>query len=148
MSDLQLHELPAEKVKQFALAGKATVTVQSRTSGKHFTYRIVRSRPSKKYPNPVHFVSVLTGPENTKDYTLMGMIFADGNFALPRNPRIGGDAPSVQAFNWLWRSSPENLARNSQVFHHGHCARCGRKITNPDSLTSGYGPECASKLGL
>lgn len=28
----------------------------------------------------------------------------------------------------------------------GHCRACGRTLTDADSLTRGYGPECAAKL--
>jgi hypothetical protein len=34
------------------------------------------------------------------------------------------------------------------VWHEGRCGRCGRKLTVPESIESGFGPECASILGL
>lgn len=29
----------------------------------------------------------------------------------------------------------------------GRCARCGRELTNPDSVAAGIGPVCATKVG-
>jgi len=29
-----------------------------------------------------------------------------------------------------------------------HCSRCGRRLTDPQSIRRGYGPECAQKLGI
>jgi len=28
------------------------------------------------------------------------------------------------------------------VFHEGACGRCGRTLTVPESIASGFGPEC------
>jgi hypothetical protein len=33
------------------------------------------------------------------------------------------------------------------VWHEGSCARCGKKLTVPESIESGFGPECV-KLGV
>lgn len=142
-----LHVIPVENVREYALAGNSTITVQSKSTEKHFTFKIRASKAKPGKPK-VHFVSVLTGPNNKKDYTFFGTIFADGRIVRSQESPITDTAPSVQAFRWMWRSSAENLAKHSEVFHHGRCARCGRKITNPDSLKSGYGPECAEKLGF
>jgi hypothetical protein len=30
--------------------------------------------------------------------------------------------------------------------HEGHCGRCGRTLTHPDSINTGYGPECAARI--
>jgi hypothetical protein len=35
-----------------------------------------------------------------------------------------------------------------EVYHEGRCGRCNRKLTVPESIETGLGPECASKLGL
>ena len=29
-----------------------------------------------------------------------------------------------------------------------HCRHCGRRLTDPQSVRRGYGPECAQKLGI
>ena len=36
-------------------------------------------------------------------------------------------------------------AETVQVWHEGRCGKCGRKLTVPESLTSGLGPECAGR---
>ena len=36
---------------------------------------------------------------------------------------------------------PEHL----EIFHEGRCCACGRKLTTPESILSGIGPECAKK---
>lgn len=34
-----------------------------------------------------------------------------------------------------------------EVWHEGSCGRCGRKLTVPESIANGLGPECAEKVG-
>jgi hypothetical protein len=34
------------------------------------------------------------------------------------------------------------LGATLEFWHEGRCGRCGRRLTVPDSIASGYGPEC------
>ena len=55
---------------RWLVAGKCICTFVH-TSGKRFTYKVVKPRGKNK---KVFYVSVLTGPNNTKDYTYIGYI--------------------------------------------------------------------------
>jgi hypothetical protein len=35
-----------------------------------------------------------------------------------------------------------------EVWHEGRCAKCGLKLTVPQSIMTGFGPTCAKKLGI
>ena len=140
-------KLEGAAVAAFALAGNATFTVQSRKTGTRFTYRV--SYPRDKETGKVDrtaplFVSVLTGPENTRDYTYLGYIRRD-LYLHGKKSRISADAPSAIAFEWFFRAMTQNRLEACEVFHNGHCGRCGRVLTVPESIRSGIGPECAKK---
>lgn len=137
--------IPTISPRTFALAGNSTFTVVSKATGNRFTYKV--RKPSEDKP---HFVSVMTGSDNESDYTFIGTIF-DGRAYVPgKRSSIGVDAPSAKGFAWLWN----NLVATGTVpavaeFHHeGKCCACGRKLTVPDSILSGIGPECAKKHAL
>lgn len=55
-----------------------------------------------------------------------------------------------KVFSWIWKNviHHEYLTENINVYHHGICCKCGRKLTTPESLESGIGPECRKLLGL
>jgi hypothetical protein len=36
---------------------------------------------------------------------------------------------------------------NLEIWHEGRCGRCGRKLTVPESIHNGYGPECIHLIG-
>jgi hypothetical protein len=131
--------------KTYTLAGNARVTLVSGATGARFTYRISKSKARANDDRPpVHFVALLSGPDNGADYTFLGTIFADGTFRHGRNSRIAKDAPSARAFDWAWDYLlDENLPPRAEVWHVGRCGRCGRALTVPESIASGLGPVCA-----
>jgi hypothetical protein len=132
---------PAE-ARAFALAGNATFTLVSTKSGTRFTYRIRKSEDGK-----LAFVHVMTGPDNENAFQYLGYI-RDGRYqhgAL--KARVTADAPSAKAFSWFHvllsgdRPFPDTL----EFWHEGRCGRCRRKLTVPESIASGIGPECAKR---
>lgn len=134
------HELTKEEVPKFVLAGNATVTLQSGTTGRHFTYRI------KKYNDQdVYFVRVLRGPNNEEDYTYIGAYYPQRKRFHIAKAWYGMSEdywpPAARAITFLFNhlyDKPERL----KVFHEGKCGRCGRTLTTPESIKLGYGPEC------
>jgi hypothetical protein len=52
------------------------------------------------------------------------------------------DAMVTIAFGWAWRHPDSDKL---EVWHEGRCGRCGRRLTVPESIESGLGPECATK---
>jgi hypothetical protein len=144
----------AADVRAFVLAGNATITLVSKKTGARYTYR-VREVPADpgRAPGPVsHFVHVLTDPDNERGYTYLGNVYtrASGvSYSHGRKSRIEPNAPSARGFNWLFDrvmdhgEAPE--AADLEVWHEGRCGRCGRKLTVPESIARGIGPECAGK---
>ncbi len=132
----------AESFLRFAMAGRAVFTARSPATGCRFTYRVRRAKDTL---DAVRFVDVLTGPDNDGgDYTFIGTIFQTGDFRPSSKSRIGPDARSVHAFEWIWRKARDGQIR-AEIFHEGKCGRCGRTLTVPESIESGIGPECAKK---
>ena len=144
----QVHtkQIEQEKFVEFMTGGNSIFTLKSVKTGTRFTYKVVAGEQE-----PVFFVKVLTGSDNTADYTEMAIISAkDGKFPEMRrraNSRISADAPAYKAlefvfFNCLVKAHMNNL----EIWHEGRCCRCGRRLTVPESIESGIGPECATKV--
>jgi hypothetical protein len=131
-------------VRDYLLAGDATITVES-PSGVRFTYRVRVSDDGQ-----VHFVSVLTGSDNESSFSYLGTIRGGHTYWHSRKSRLDSNAPSARGFAWLWNKVQHDGLSLSpmRVYHEGRCGRCGHKLTVPESVTTGYGPECAGKLGI
>lgn len=134
-----------ENIRRFATAGRAHFTLVSQRTGQRFTYRVKVKKDDEGNPTNFFFVSVLTGPQNTSDYTYLGCL-SNGRFINDRRMRIGADAPSRRAFAWFWSrlnagTSPD--LPECEVWHEGRCGRCHRMLTVPESIETGLGPICA-----
>jgi hypothetical protein len=129
---------------QFALAGNARFTLVSKVTEARFTYKVRVAEDN----DTLHFVSVLTGPDNWSNYSYLGLIRRGVYFHGGKKARISADAPSAKAFDWFWRNTMRgrNVSNVLEIHHCGACGRCGRALTVPESIQSGFGPECINKV--
>lgn len=127
----------------FILAGNALFTVENTATGNRFTFKV--RKPDTDKP---HFVSVLTGPDNENAYTFLGTVFDESSYRHGRRSRIAHNAPSAVAFDWLFRqlTTGHPLPQQVRLCHCGKCGRCGKTLTVPQSIDSGFGPECIKAL--
>lgn len=143
--DLHRGQLSAVRsIERFITAGNARVTVVSNKTGKRFTYSFRRPDPEPGKQRPV-WVSLLSGPDNDNDYQYLGTIWPAGlgwHLRIGKSTRVGRDAPSMLAIEWFLRCLTQGEMKGITVYHEGRCGRCGRPLTVPESILSGFGPEC------
>jgi hypothetical protein len=134
----------AREVKNFATAGNATLTLVSCATGARYTYKV--RAPEESRGSAIWFVSLMTGPDNDRSFQYLGQIRCDMTYEHGWRSSIGEDAPGAVAFAWFWahvvRSERDELMSKVEVWHEGRCGRCGRKLTVPSSVASGFGPDC------
>jgi hypothetical protein len=127
---------PADAIT-FMLAGNATITVRSEKTQMRYTFKIKRSKDGA-----VHFVSLMNGPDNENSFQYMG-ILKNRQYLHGRKSRITADAVCVKAFSWTFATLARGIMPDAlKVWHEGSCGRCGRKLTVPESIERGLGPEC------
>lgn len=133
----------AALIQKFILAGHSTFTLRSTVTGARFTYQVRRYRGAPE--DSPWFVAVLVGTDNEGDYRYAGAIFP-GSAAVHRGKKgMNSQAPSMVALNWyLPRVGDDRV----EFFHEGSCAACGRALTVPESIATGFGPICADKNGI
>jgi hypothetical protein len=133
----------AGAVLEFVTAGNATFTLRSVQTGARFTYKM---RKCEDNPN-LFFVALMNGPDNENNFNYLGVV-RNRQYAHGRKSRIGHDAASNIAFDWFWKHvSRGHLPTTVECWHEGKCGRCGRKLTVPESIERGIGPECAQHVG-
>lgn len=140
-------ELKMDKALDFILAGKSTFTIKSVPTGKHFTFMVTQPKKNKTEKKSVHFVKLMTGTDNERSYTFFATIFDKAAYKHSNKSRIGEDAQGVRAFRWFMNNLMKGTVNGQvELFHEGCCGRCGRKLTTPESIESGIGPECAKMM--
>jgi hypothetical protein len=129
---------------RFLLGGNAILTMKSKKTGERYTFRVSASDDGK-----LSFVSYLTGSDNESDYSYVGIIRAGGvaDLQLTKKSRLTAESTPVKAFRWVLAALIHNiLPPGVELWHEGRCGRCGRTLTVPESIASGFGPECITKI--
>ena len=134
-------ELSKDNIPAYTLAGNATITLQSGVTEQHFTYKVKRYKDTDN----LYLITLLSGPNNDEDYQYVGCYYSDTKYfhaASPWKDRAKMAWPkSLRAISFFF-DKLYNIPDNLHVFHEGRCGRCGRKLTTPESILRGFGPEC------
>lgn len=134
-------ELKTADIPAYALAGNATVTLTFGNTATRFTYKIKKAKDKEN----VYFINLLNGPYNEIDYKYIGCYFSDTEYFHATKPyrdrSIISWPRSLRAIRFFL-SKLYNVPSNTHVYHEGRCGRCGRKLTTPESIERGLGPEC------
>lgn len=134
-------------IKQFVFGGNSYFTLKNTIADSHLTYH-VSSPKNNRGKNIPYFVRVLSGGDD--QYTYLGQFWNnDGklSYAIGKKSRVSKDAPSQKTIVWLLMHflNNKNLPDTVQFWHEGKCCRCARKLTNPESIELGIGPECRKR---
>lgn len=132
-----------ESIREFLVGGKATLTLKSEVTQKHFTFKVYRNGKQ-----PAYWVSMLYGT----DYSYIGYLYnkqlPDGNhlyYRLTEKSKAAADTLVQKAFQFFIDNlNKGQLHPKLSVYHEGKCGRCGRPLTDPASIERGFGPHCAS----
>lgn len=137
----------------FLFAGKAVFTVDN-GAGTHFTYK-VRAWTPEGETSPIYLTYLLTGPDRSRDWSYLGTLRNRAGlavtFRLSPKSKVSTGALSVKVLEWALSVVDGRYQANHptkpippqySIRHIGVCARCGRPLTHPESLTTGFGPDC------
>ena len=132
------HELSGQDALDYILSGKGKGTL----IGKAARYTFKFNQPVDR--DKVIFVSFLAGTDNETDYQYIGYISLANREFLP-GKKGNPNHPAYRAFDWYLRALSAQSEKSLQAtfLHEGVCGRCGRTLTNPESIVRGIGPECA-----
>lgn len=131
--------------KDFLTAGNAILTV-SNPAGEYYTYRVTAPDDQNEL-HPIWFVGLLTGPQNTKDYSYLGLLRDGGKVHTTAKSKFQPDTKPVKVAQWafglIWEG--KEIPAGYKIEHVGRCGRCGRPLTTPASIESGIGPICEGR---
>jgi hypothetical protein len=132
--------------KQFFFGGNATFTVEN-GKGAHYTFKVRQPKAKKKGDIPPFFVSLMTGTDNESHFSYMGILLPDGKVRATTKSKVTPDSVPFKVAEWAMGRcfNAQALPAGYKVRHNEKCARCGRKLTTPESLDRGIGPECWQK---
>jgi len=130
-------------IRKFILAGNSYFTVVNEKTQNKLTFHVIK--PKEKGP------WFIWATNKKGKYCFLGTIF-------PRNNNIEyhwgwkkgqftKDSIVNKSFEYLLKKMLADSLPESLVFYHdGKCGRCGRRLTDPKSITRGFGPYCFNLL--
>ena len=119
-------------------------TLQSHKTGDHRTFKvktIINKDDDGNETGTLRMVGMLTGCDNTRDYTYFAVVGDRGVFPFRKHRGTQWESYANlihKMFNG--RNIPADVL-HAEV----KCRRCSRDLTTPESLALGLGPECAKK---
>jgi hypothetical protein len=118
----------------------------------HYTFKLLHKEASAQWPE-CWMVFLMTGPDNYADFSYMGKLDTrSGAVLLTKKSCVGPNAwPKLILERVIACALANQLdkieANGWGVLHEGRCCVCGRRLTVPESIESGIGPECAGRIG-
>ena len=131
-----------EDAIRFMFAGKSIVTFLNTKTENKFTYKITKSKDGDLF-----FVNVLKEVGDGEfAYSYIGIV-ANNVYKHGKKSNLRFDSQQVKVFSYvLERLNAGNLQDVIEVWHEGKCGKCGKPLTTPDSIDTGFGPTCFKTL--
>lgn len=116
-----------------------TVTALNPATGQHRTFRIRTQPDDADFMPRKRIISLLTGPDNERDFTSFGFVGGDGSIHVwykKRGTQFEKLARFLERADWFAGNQGFTFTWSAK------CRRCNRELTTPESLASGLGPIC------
>ena len=149
MNTAQLNDV--QDIRDYMFGGKAEFTLHSLKTDNHFTYKIIYHSPDPERLPKKPWLFYLSGNDNVSDWEygfkfeyskITGVI---GISMTRKSPDITSN--SMIAIRWfVWMLNKGVVSDDLEFMHSGKCSACGRKLTTPESIRTGMGPVCRSRL--
>ena len=142
----------ARLIQDYVKGGRAIFTLVSPTTGRRYTYKMLRSKSSPSQ----YEIRLLQGDDNTQDYHFIGRYYLrkfaavwlkdDGWYNRDTlYPLESIQQRSLRAVAMLLLDTRGYLDAGLMFWTSGRCAKCGRLLTDPASIACGFGPHCGGK---
>lgn len=121
--------------RTYAFGGKSIITIVSNKTQRHYTYKFT----AVKGEAGAFIVEVMIGHK----YYAFGKIlrFGKGFKYIPKY--VSKQDINYKAFMWTWRHIVNNVfPKKVYVWREDKCCVCGKRLTFPESIVKGIGPEC------
>jgi hypothetical protein len=131
-----------EAARTFIFGGRASFTLKSRKTGAHIAFQIKKAKDGDAY-----FVRARkNGDDGSGGYTYAGWLRETDRAVRTSKKAHASTGIARDALSWaLAQFEAGKMPETLEVWHEGRCCRCNRKLTDPESVALGIGPECRKK---
>ena len=127
-------------------AGRAVLTFRNTEKETHMTVKVkqLTDKNDRKIKLPIFYVFVSLLGDRQTGYVFAGTIFKDSMICkLHRNVPSESQLGQVMKFLMNALENPQILRdKKVSLLHEGKCCRCALPLTHPESINTGFGPDC------
>lgn len=132
----------SDRIKNYIFGGHGVVTLLSDKTGVHHTYSFYAPEIRKPGDDIMFINTLIDGSE----WNYVGM-YRNGKFKLTAKSKYKIDSAIVKGVAYIFKMMLADYRDESMhLLHEGICCRCGRPLTNPNSIEIGIGPTCLTKI--
>ena len=148
MNDMGKIEL--NQALKFMIAGKCEFILYSTKTKDKFYYKLTKKESRNSENEFIYFLNTKVDGE----YVYAGVMWFDekqGEFMFGQGAKgqVNGSHLNIRSLLFVMNKlSSESELKFCEVYHVGTCGRCGKKLTTPESILTGLGPECCKKVGI
>lgn len=125
-------------MKPTIFSHSGTVTLLNPVTGNHRTFRVRAVPKDSDWAPGERVLGLLTGPDNTHDYTNFAFVKADRVIVWKR---LRGGVYDTYA-TMLANPEPWEARGVEYNWRNVRCRCCNRPLTTPESKEDGIGPKC------
>lgn len=133
---------------KFIAAGSAEFAVEDRNTGKVREYKVIRHKNFDQGTRKWNVLMLYRDSSGESGYAYLGYI-QGGIFTHHALYSVyDEESEEFTAFDscFLRVGRGRDLPDFLTFYHLGRCGRCGRKLTDPESINRGLGPKCAEDM--
>ena len=124
-----------------------TFTLHNNEAGTHLTFK--SRRPKGWTINSPVLIDLMVGTDNSSDFGFIGSVSPNGFFKASPKFKVSEERAKLGSRAMVWLLSKlhhgADIPEALEIKGSTGCCRCGRKLTNPDSIDDGMGPICRKK---
>ncbi len=135
----------AEVIKNYCMGGHAIVTLSSPTHV-HHTYFIRAPWKSDKddFSKDTRFVYTL---HSNGRWLYVGQLIKNGTiFKKTKSSYYEEDSEVFKGMKYILKMMNSDFETPMVLRHEGCCSRCGRRLTDPESIERGMGKRCSEHV--
>jgi hypothetical protein len=133
--------------RNFIFAGRSVFTLENKTTNNYVTFKIKQVKKNNKPIDGQFAVECKMLNDTQTGYVFLGFLNTITK-RFNKHRRTPNDYQGFKVLFWLLSNLErlEDFSDKQEIYHEGHCCKCGLPLTVPESIDSGIGPECNRKM--
>lgn len=128
-------------IRDYIHGGHGVVTLEA-PSGEYYTYCFKKPHAEDKFKEGTLFAYCIEGKNQ---YNYVGM-YDLKSFRRTTHSDYEEDSPQFKGAKYIIYMSLKDFNTPMKLYHEGVCCLCGKKLTKPESIERGIGPECFKRI--